>query len=126
MSGLQIFMQREIGGWPLYTIIMAIGQMFCTTSFQITLLSGQNWQEDWQLYALGGIFLVSSAVWYALFRLKPSVWTMVLLRHRVLLDWSAVCFKCVRLLTQDDLGVCNVVICGRICRSFHILRSQFR
>ena len=76
MSSLQIFMQREIGGWPLYTIVMAIGQMFCATSFQITLLSGQNWQEDWQLYILGGIFLVASTVWYALFRLKPSVWIL--------------------------------------------------
>lgn len=69
-------MMLEIGGWPLYTIIMAVGQMFSATSFQITLLSGQNWQEAWQLYVLGGIFLVASAIWYALFRLKPSVWIL--------------------------------------------------
>lgn len=27
MTGLQIFMAREIGGWPLYTIIIALGQV---------------------------------------------------------------------------------------------------
>lgn len=27
MTGLQIFMGREIGGWPLYTIIIALGQV---------------------------------------------------------------------------------------------------
>ena len=27
MSGLQIAMQRQIGGWPLYAIIMAAGQV---------------------------------------------------------------------------------------------------
>jgi alpha-1,3-glucan synthase len=27
MSGLQIFMSREIGGWPLYTIVIGLGQV---------------------------------------------------------------------------------------------------
>ena len=27
MTGLQIAMAREIGGWPLYTIIIAAGQV---------------------------------------------------------------------------------------------------
>ena len=76
MTGLQIAMAREIGGWPLYTIIIAAGQMLSATSFQITLLSGQNWQTDLQLYVLGGVFLASSAVWYILFRYKPSVYVL--------------------------------------------------
>ncbi|GJE90808.1 apha amylase catalytic domain and glycogen synthase DULL1-like domain-containing protein [Phanerochaete sordida] len=76
MTGLQIAMARELGGWPLYTIIIAAGQMLSATSFQITLLSGQNWQTDLQLYVLGGVFLASSAVWYILFRYKPSVYCL--------------------------------------------------
>ena len=76
MSGLQIALQRQIGGWPLYTIIIALGQMLAATSFQITLLSGKNWQDDIQLYVLGAVFLASSAVWYTLFRLKPSVYVL--------------------------------------------------
>jgi alpha-1,3-glucan synthase len=27
MTGLQIKMSREIGGWPLYTIIIGLGQV---------------------------------------------------------------------------------------------------
>lgn len=50
--------------------------MLGATSFQITLLSGQNWQNNLQLYVLGAVFLVASAVWYTLFRLKPSVYVL--------------------------------------------------
>ena len=50
--------------------------MLGATSFQITLLSGQNSQNDLQLYVLGGIFLMASGVWYSLFRLKPSIYVL--------------------------------------------------
>jgi alpha-1,3-glucan synthase len=50
--------------------------MLGATSFQITLLSGQNWQNNLQLYVLGGVFLVASSVWYTLFRLKPSIYVL--------------------------------------------------
>lgn len=94
-------MSREVCGWPLYTIVIAMGQvrrrtssqcyvlmsylnplfffqnqMLSATSFQITLLTGRNWQDDLQLYVLGGVFLAASAVWYTLFRLKPSVYVL--------------------------------------------------
>ena len=78
MTGLQIAMARDVFGWPLYTIIIAAGQMLSATSFQITLLSGQNWQTDLQLYVLGGVFLAASAVWYVLFRFKPAVYVLSL------------------------------------------------
>ncbi|KAG5635754.1 hypothetical protein H0H81_010174, partial [Sphagnurus paluster] len=61
MTRLQIFMSRE---------------MLSATSFQITLLTGRNWQDNIQLYVLGGVFLAASAVWYPLFRLKPSVYVL--------------------------------------------------
>jgi alpha-1,3-glucan synthase len=76
MTGLQIAMSREVIGWPLYTIVLALGQVLSATSFQITLLSGQSSQDNLQLYVLGGVFLAASAVWYPLFRLKPSFWVL--------------------------------------------------
>jgi alpha-1,3-glucan synthase len=42
------------------------------------LLTGQNWQNNLQLYVLGGVFLAASAVWYPLFRLKPSFYVLSL------------------------------------------------
>lgn len=76
MTAMQLRMAREIKGWPVYAIILALGQMLGATSFQITLLSGQNYQGDMQLYVLGCVFFVASLVWYTLFRLKPSVWVL--------------------------------------------------
>jgi alpha-1,3-glucan synthase len=52
--------------------------MLSATSFQITLLTGQNWQNNLQLYVLGGVFLAASAVWYPLFRYKPSFYVLSL------------------------------------------------
>ena len=40
--------------------------MLSATSFQITLLSRRNWQNDLELYVLGAVFVASSVVWYAL------------------------------------------------------------
>jgi len=76
MTRLQIAMSREIKGWPLYTIVIALGQMLSATSFQITLLSGRNYQDNLQLYVLGAVFLVASSVWYPMFRLKPSIYVL--------------------------------------------------
>lgn len=94
MNRVQIAMARQIGGWPLYTIIIALGQvrfltpdshssshvLFCkmlaANSYQMTLLTGQNYQDDLQLYVLSAVFLASSFVWYTMFRLKPSVYVL--------------------------------------------------
>lgn len=73
MTRLQITMQRQIGKWPLYCVILGAGQMLSATSYQMTLLSGSNYQKDRALYVLSGIFLFFSFVWYGLFRYKPSV-----------------------------------------------------
>lgn len=40
MTRMQIFMNRSIGGWPLYTIIMSIGQLLSAVSLQIAATCG--------------------------------------------------------------------------------------
>lgn len=52
--------------------------MLSATSFQITLLTGRNWQDDIGLYVLGGVFLAATMFWYPMFRLKPSVYVLSL------------------------------------------------
>jgi alpha-1,3-glucan synthase len=32
MTGIQIFMSRELGGWPIYTIVIGLGQV-CGDTF---------------------------------------------------------------------------------------------
>ncbi|RXK40574.1 alpha-1,3-glucan synthase [Tremella mesenterica] len=75
---LQIFMSRKIGGWPLYTIIISLGQLLSATSFQLSLLSGSNTLKQVDLYIICSIFFVSTLAWYTLFRMKPSVWVLSL------------------------------------------------
>ncbi|WWD19870.1 hypothetical protein CI109_104338 [Kwoniella shandongensis] len=78
MTRLQIFMGRQIGGWPLYTIIISLGQLLSATSFQLSLLGGSNTQTQVDLYIICSIFVVSTLAWYTLFRMKPSVWCLSL------------------------------------------------
>lgn len=78
MTRLQLLMQRSVAGWPLYTIIISIGQLLAATSFQLTLLTGNNTATNTDLYIIGAIFFVASIFWYTLFRMKPSVWVLSL------------------------------------------------
>jgi alpha-1,3-glucan synthase len=55
MTRIQITMQRQIGKWPLYCIILGAGQMLSATSYQMTLLSGSNYQKDRALYVLSSV-----------------------------------------------------------------------
>lgn len=78
MTRLQAFMGRSVGGWPLYTICLSAGQLLGATSFQLTLLTGNNTQNNTDLYIIGAIYLVATLGWYGLFRLRPSVWVLSL------------------------------------------------
>lgn len=46
-------MGRMIGEWPLYSMVMASGQMLAATAFQLVLLSGTATQKDLDLYVVG-------------------------------------------------------------------------
>ncbi|WVW86411.1 hypothetical protein I302_108457 [Kwoniella bestiolae CBS 10118] len=76
MTRLQIFMGRQIAGWPLYSIIISLGQLLSATSFQLSLLGGSNVQKEVDLYIICSIFVVATLAWYTLFRMKPSVWCL--------------------------------------------------
>src|SRR5271156_5210 len=60
--------QWRIGDWPLYSLFLALGQILAATSYQITLLSGTIKQDDVRFYTITTIYLVTSVVWWYLFR----------------------------------------------------------
>ncbi|WVN90024.1 uncharacterized protein L203_105256 [Cryptococcus depauperatus CBS 7841] len=78
MTRVQIFMGRQIASWPLYTIVISVGQLLSATSFQLSLLGGSNTQTETDLYIICSIFAVATAAWYTLFRMKPSIWCLTL------------------------------------------------
>lgn len=47
----QIRLQRVYYGWPLYAILLAIGQVLGATSFQLSLLGGTNSPQTFDLYS---------------------------------------------------------------------------
>ncbi|KAJ3818641.1 glycoside hydrolase family 13 and glycosyltransferase family 5 protein [Lentinula raphanica] len=79
MNRLQIALSREIKGWPLYTLLIASGQILSATSFQTTLLTGRNYQSNTQLYIITSIFLLTSLfIWYPLSRLRPARYVLAI------------------------------------------------
>nr|KIR88547.1 alpha-1,3-glucan synthase [Cryptococcus tetragattii IND107] len=78
MTKLQIFMGRQIYRWPLYSIVISLGQLLSATSFQLSLLGGSNTQTATDLYIICSIFAVATIAWYTLFRMKPSVYCLSL------------------------------------------------
>ena len=47
----QIRLQKVYYGWPLYTILLAFGQVLGATSFQLSLLGGTSSQRTFDLYS---------------------------------------------------------------------------
>jgi alpha-1,3-glucan synthase len=68
--------QWRIGDWPLYSLFLALGQILAATSYQITLLSGTIKQDDVRFYTITTIYLVTSVVWWYLFRRLKAVYVL--------------------------------------------------
>ncbi|KAH7329967.1 hypothetical protein BKA65DRAFT_527674 [Rhexocercosporidium sp. MPI-PUGE-AT-0058] len=75
-TGLKLFMQLNIGEWPIYTIFLALGQIIATSSYQITLISGTVGQTPEKLYVIASIYLATSICWWILYRTLKSVYVL--------------------------------------------------
>ncbi|KAL4979952.1 hypothetical protein BDW66DRAFT_147863 [Aspergillus desertorum] len=72
-SGLRKWMQVRVFDWPIYSFILGLGQIIAANSYQITLLTGKVGQRPEKLYGIATVYLVSSVVWWFLFRFCRSV-----------------------------------------------------
>ncbi|KAL3470643.1 hypothetical protein BJX99DRAFT_264045 [Aspergillus californicus] len=71
-SGLRKWMQVRIFDWPIYSFILGLGQIIAANSYQITLLTGEIGQRPEKLYGIATVYLISSIVWWILFRYYKS------------------------------------------------------
>ncbi|BEJ00050.1 hypothetical protein CcaverHIS631_0410920 [Cutaneotrichosporon cavernicola] len=78
MTRIQVFMDKQIGGWPLYAIVISLGQLLSATSFQLSLLGGANTQTATDMYIICAIFVIATFLWYTLFRMRPSVYVLTI------------------------------------------------
>ena len=75
-SGVRWLLLYRIGDWPLYSIILSLGQIIAANSYQVTLLNGEVGEPAEKLYIVATIYLVSSLAWWILFRAVKSVYVL--------------------------------------------------
>jgi len=75
-SGLKRLLLYRVGDWPIYSILLAFGQIIAANSYQITLLIGEVGETALQLYIIATIYAVSSMVWWLMFRRFQSVYCL--------------------------------------------------
>lgn len=62
------WMLTRLGDWPIYSFFLALGQIMAANSYQITLLTGGEDPKPVMIYAIGGIYIIASIVWWLMFR----------------------------------------------------------
>jgi alpha-1,3-glucan synthase len=77
-TGVKKFLSRRVGEWPVYAMIIALGQVIAASSYQISLLSGEMGQSAEKLYAIAGIYLATSILWGVLSRFTKAVYCLSL------------------------------------------------
>lgn len=77
-TGLRRLMATKIGDWPVYSFLIALGQIIAANSYQITLLTGQVGQPASELYTIACIYLGASLVWWFVFRRFAALYTLSL------------------------------------------------
>jgi alpha-1,3-glucan synthase len=75
-TGLSLWLLYRVGDWPIYSILLAFGQIIAANSYQITLLIGEVGETALQLYVIATIYAVSSFCWWLLFRRVKSVYCL--------------------------------------------------
>lgn len=77
-TGIKRVLMTRVGQWPLYSFLLAFGQIIAANSYQITLLTGEVGEAAIKFYVLASIYLVSSIVWWTIFRTCKSVFVLAL------------------------------------------------
>jgi alpha-1,3-glucan synthase len=68
-SILKRWLQIRILDWPIYCILLALGQIMAANSYQIVLLTGGSAGDTaTKLYVVGGIYIIASCLWWVVFR----------------------------------------------------------
>ncbi|KAF2661570.1 glycosyltransferase family 5 protein [Lophiostoma macrostomum CBS 122681] len=75
-TGLKKYLQYRVGSWPIYSILIAIGQVISSNSYQITLLTGEVGQTASKLYVVASIYLGTTMIWYAMSRRLQSIYAL--------------------------------------------------
>ena len=62
--------------WPMYSVLLAFGQIIAANSYQITLLTGTVGEAASKLYVIASIYLMASVMWWFLYRRLQTVYVL--------------------------------------------------
>jgi alpha-1,3-glucan synthase len=79
-SFLNRWMLKKVAGWPIYSLLLVLGQIIAANSYQITLLTGNlaDSGDAKEVYILGSIHAATSCMWWLMFRSFKSVYALSL------------------------------------------------
>ncbi len=69
-------MSIRLGDWPIYSLLLAFGQIISVSSYQIVLLTGETSQSAEKLYMIAGTYMAMTLVWWTLERNFKSVYAL--------------------------------------------------
>ncbi|PQE30186.1 alpha-1,3-glucan synthase protein [Rutstroemia sp. NJR-2017a WRK4] len=75
-TGLRLIMQYRFFDWPVYSFLLAFGQIIAANSYQITLLTGTVGQTAEKLYITATIYLLTSIMWWFVFARFKSIYVL--------------------------------------------------
>jgi alpha-1,3-glucan synthase len=75
-SFLKRWVLTRIADWPIYSLLLALGQIIAANSYQITLLTGGQGLTNEKLYIIGTIYIITSCMWWLMFRTLKSVYVL--------------------------------------------------
>jgi alpha-1,3-glucan synthase len=75
-TGIKRLVLYRVGDWPIYTILLAFGQIIAANSYQVSLLVSEVGETAEQLYIVATIYAVASVCWWMVFRTFKSVYCL--------------------------------------------------
>ena len=75
---IQRWLLARVFDWPVYSILLALGQIMAANSSQITLLTSGGGQSPVILYVMGSLYIVTTCGWWLAFRRISSVYLLSL------------------------------------------------
>ncbi|KAJ4288851.1 hypothetical protein N0V88_007180 [Collariella sp. IMI 366227] len=75
-TGLKKFLSIRLGDWPIYSFLLALGQVISVSSYQIVLLTGETTQTPEKLYMVAATYMGTSIMWWGLERNFKSVYAL--------------------------------------------------
>ncbi|KUI63986.1 Cell wall alpha-1,3-glucan synthase mok11 [Cytospora mali] len=77
-TGLKKLLQIRVGDWPIYSLLLAFGQILSANSYQIVLLTGDVGQTATKLYMVAGTYGVTSLLWWLAHRRFQPLYSLSL------------------------------------------------